>query len=92
MVLERLIDKILRTAIEHAGVQRGLLIVPRGDELRIEAEAMTAGEEGLASAYRSVSRSSKHMAVAFRRQRTHPMARCSFFRCRSANRPRRYAQ
>jgi PAS domain S-box-containing protein len=45
MVLERLIDKILRTAIEHAGAQRGLLVVPRGDELRIEAEAMTAGED-----------------------------------------------
>jgi PAS domain S-box-containing protein len=42
---ETLIDKILRTAIEHAGAQRGLLIVPTGDELRIEAEAMTAGED-----------------------------------------------
>jgi PAS domain S-box-containing protein len=39
MILERLIEKLLRTAIEHAGAQRGLLIVPRGDELRIEAEA-----------------------------------------------------
>jgi PAS domain S-box-containing protein len=45
MVLERLIDKVLRSAMEHAGAQRGLLIVPRGDELRIEAEAMTAGED-----------------------------------------------
>jgi PAS domain S-box-containing protein len=45
MVLERLIDKVLRSAIEHAGAQRGVLIIPRGDELRIEAEAMTAGEE-----------------------------------------------
>jgi PAS domain S-box-containing protein len=43
MVLERLIEKLLRTAIEHAGAQRGLLIVPRGDELRIEAEAMAVG-------------------------------------------------
>jgi hypothetical protein len=47
MVLEGLIDKVLRTAIEHAGAQRGVLIVPRGDELRIEAEATTA-EEGVA--------------------------------------------
>jgi PAS domain S-box-containing protein len=46
IVLERLIDKVLRTGIEHAGAQRGLLIVSRGDELRIEAEAMTA-EEGV---------------------------------------------
>jgi PAS domain S-box-containing protein len=44
MVLERLIEKVLRTAIEHAGAQRGLLIVPRGDELRIEAEAVAAGD------------------------------------------------
>ena len=44
MVLERLIEKVLRTAIEHAGAQRGLLIVPRGDELHIEAEAMAVGD------------------------------------------------
>src|ERR1700676_4842117 len=31
------------------------------------------------------------MAVAFRRPRTRHMARCSFFRCRSTNRPRRRA-
>jgi PAS domain S-box-containing protein len=45
MVLERLIGNVLRTAIEHAGAQRGLLIVPRGDELRVDAEAMKAGED-----------------------------------------------
>jgi PAS domain S-box-containing protein len=44
MVLERVIEKLLRTAIEHAGAQRGLLIVPRGNELRVEAEAMAAGD------------------------------------------------
>jgi PAS domain S-box-containing protein len=44
MVLERLIEKVLRTAIERAGAQRGLLIVPRGDELHIEAEAMAVGD------------------------------------------------
>src|SRR4029077_14176816 len=36
MVLERLIDTLMRTATEHAGAERGLLIFPRGDELRIE--------------------------------------------------------
>ena len=44
MVLERLIEKVLRTAIEHAGAKRGLLIVPRDDELRVEAEAMAIGD------------------------------------------------
>ena len=38
IVLEKLIDTLMRTAIEHAGAERGLLILPRGDEYRIEAE------------------------------------------------------
>jgi PAS domain S-box-containing protein len=42
IVLEKLIDTLMCTAIEHAGAERGLLILPRGDELRIEAEATTA--------------------------------------------------
>jgi PAS domain S-box-containing protein len=41
IVLEKLIDTLLRTAIEHAGAQRGLLILPRGDEFWVEAEATT---------------------------------------------------
>jgi PAS domain S-box-containing protein len=45
MVLEKLIDRLMRAAIEHAGAERGLLIVPRGDELQIDAEATTSGEE-----------------------------------------------
>jgi PAS domain S-box-containing protein len=43
VVLEKLIDTLLRTAIEHAGAERGLLLLPRGSELRILAEATTAG-------------------------------------------------
>ena len=31
MVLERLIDSLMRAAIEHAGAERGLLILPRDD-------------------------------------------------------------
>ncbi len=45
MVLEKLIDRLMRAAIEHAGAERGLLIVPRGDELQIDAEATTSGED-----------------------------------------------
>ena len=44
IVLENLIDTLMRTAIEHAGAERGLLILPRGDELRVEAEATTSGD------------------------------------------------
>ncbi len=43
IVLEKLIDALLRTAIEHAGAERGLLILPRGAELWIQAEATTGG-------------------------------------------------
>jgi PAS domain S-box-containing protein len=44
MVLEKLIDKLMRAALEHAGAERALLIVPRGDELQIKAEAIASGE------------------------------------------------
>jgi len=43
IVLESLIDKLLRTAIEHAGAERGLLILPRDAGLRVQAEATTKG-------------------------------------------------
>jgi len=39
MVLEKLFATVMRKAMEHAGAGRGLLIVPRRDELRIEAES-----------------------------------------------------
>jgi GAF domain-containing protein len=45
MILDKLIEKLMLTAIEHAGASRGLLILLRGDEQRIEAEATTAGDK-----------------------------------------------
>src|SRR6202011_4938571 len=44
IVLETLIDTLMRTAIEQAGAERGLLILQRGAESRIEAEATTGGD------------------------------------------------
>jgi PAS domain S-box-containing protein len=41
IVLGELIKKLLRIAIEHAGAERGLLILFPGDEPRIAAEATT---------------------------------------------------
>src|SRR6202030_1931186 len=38
----RLIEILMHTALEHAGAERGLLILPRGEEMWIEAEATTA--------------------------------------------------
>jgi C4-dicarboxylate-specific signal transduction histidine kinase len=44
IVLENLIDALMRTAIEQAGAERGLLIRPRGVEQRLAAEATTSGD------------------------------------------------
>jgi len=43
IVLEKLIDILMRTALEHAGAQRGLLIIQHGGAQRLEAEATTSG-------------------------------------------------
>jgi PAS domain S-box-containing protein len=44
IVLEKLIDTLMRTAIENAGAERGLLILRRGVKQWIEAEATTSGD------------------------------------------------
>src|SRR5262245_55173827 len=41
IVLENLLDALLRTALEHAGAERGLLILPQDGDFRIAAEADT---------------------------------------------------
>ncbi len=41
MALPRLIEKLLRMAVESAGAERGLLILIRSGEPQIEAEAVT---------------------------------------------------
>jgi hypothetical protein len=41
IVLDKLINKLMRIALEQAGAERGLLILARGNEQRIEAEAGT---------------------------------------------------
>jgi PAS domain S-box-containing protein len=43
IALDRLVETLLRTAIEQAGAERGLLILPHGGELLIQAEAKTCG-------------------------------------------------
>jgi len=44
IVLKKLLDTLMRTAIEQAGAERGLLILVRGAEQRIAAEATTRGD------------------------------------------------
>jgi PAS domain S-box-containing protein len=43
IVPEKLIESLLRTAVEHAGADRGLLILPRDSAFLIQAEAKTRG-------------------------------------------------
>jgi PAS domain S-box-containing protein len=45
IMLEKLIETLLVIAVEHAGAERGLLILPRGEEHRIEAEARTGRDK-----------------------------------------------
>jgi PAS domain S-box-containing protein len=40
----KLIDTLMRTAIEYAGAERGLLILARDDEYRVEAEVTTSDD------------------------------------------------
>ena len=44
IVIEKLIETVMRMAIEQAGAERGLLILSRGGEPRIAAEATTGGD------------------------------------------------
>jgi predicted ATPase/signal transduction histidine kinase len=45
IVLNRLIEKLMRIAVEHAGAERCLLIRVQGEVLRMEAEAVTSRGE-----------------------------------------------
>jgi PAS domain S-box-containing protein len=44
IVPAKFMDTLLRTAIEQAGAERGLLVLARGAELRVAAEAATCGD------------------------------------------------
>ena len=44
IVLEKLIDMVLRTAIEQAGAERGLLVLSAGGQQRVAAEATSAAQ------------------------------------------------
>jgi PAS domain S-box-containing protein len=46
IVLERLIETLMIIAVEHAGADRGLLILPHGGQYQIEAEARS-GRDGV---------------------------------------------
>src|SRR5215467_15199328 len=41
ILTDKLVEALMVTVLEHAGAERGLLILRRGDEARVEAEATT---------------------------------------------------
>jgi len=43
--LPRLIERLMTIALQNAGADRGLLILPHGDDHRVEAEAWSSGDE-----------------------------------------------
>jgi PAS domain S-box-containing protein len=49
IILEKLIETLMLIAVEHAGAERGLLVLPRGDKLVIEAEATTGRDTVIVS-------------------------------------------
>jgi PAS domain S-box-containing protein len=46
IVLDRLVDRLMRIAVEHAGAELGVLVLPHADDFRIEAWA-TTGSDGV---------------------------------------------
>jgi hypothetical protein len=47
IVLEKLFETLMRTAIAQADVERGSLILPRGDEHQVAAQATIEGDCGV---------------------------------------------
>jgi PAS domain S-box-containing protein len=63
IVLEKLINTLMRAAVEHAGAERGLLILGQGDEYRIVAEA-TTGSDTVAVGARQTSVTAADLPVS----------------------------
>ena len=49
IVLEKLFETVMRKAMEHAGAERGLLLIPHGDEFSIAAASRISGSEVIVS-------------------------------------------
>jgi PAS domain S-box-containing protein len=50
IVRDRLVEKLLVMAVEHAGAGRGVLLLPDGDEMRVVGEAI-AGQDAVAVSF-----------------------------------------
>ena len=93
MILEKLIDTLMRTAIEQAGAERGLLILPRGEEQRIAAEATTSDDTVIvhqrdeAVAKMMLPESMLHYVLRTRRERHSRRCRGAVGVCRGSVHP-----
>ncbi len=58
IVLPKLIETLMRLTVEHAGAERGLLILLRDDEPQIETEAITGHERAAVTVRRTAVTSS----------------------------------
>jgi PAS domain S-box-containing protein len=67
IVMDKLINKLMRIALEQAGAERGLLILARGNEHRIEAEALLSKGSGA-----QASNDRERVIVDFRRSLATP--------------------
>ena len=63
LVLERLVDTLMRLAIQNAGAERGLLILTRGDEYQIVAEA-AASSDNVAVGARETNASAADLPIS----------------------------
>jgi PAS domain S-box-containing protein len=63
---EKLIETLLKLALEHAGAERGLLILPQGEQYRIEAEIKTGIDQVQAELRRAPITSSELPESLFR--------------------------
>ena len=79
--LGKLIETLMVIAIQHAGAERGLLILPSGNELRIEAEAKTV-RETVAVDLRPTHVTSADLPESILRYVIRACARRDFGRCR----------
>lgn len=64
IVLDRLVEALLRIVVEHAGANRGLLVLSHGDGYRIGASAVTSGNHiEVASSTQPLSADDLPMAI-----------------------------
>lgn len=62
MALPSLLAKLMRLSVEHAGAQRGVLVLADGEEARVEADA-TTGAERVEVAVHSVPVTARHLPL-----------------------------